>query len=237
MESVIKAFPTNFKDAAGSFNENVNRLSNGITHILNEDLTWIPIDTITTKELQWILKLALNRIETIKWPENLETIDIISFRKNCKNPKLRNIHFRLIHNDFYTQQRMFKYKMTDNPNCTRCGKIETTKHLLWECEHSQNIWKNYNVLMDECSLQHFKIIEYKHVYETDSISAISMIKTKIIQEFIQIKRPKNWDKNNIIKIITNLMNIEIHNAFKENNIDKIEKKWKHFHKLTQQNNP
>ncbi len=130
MEPLINAFPANFRDAAGSFNENINRMTNGITHILKADLSWSPIEIVTTRELQWILKSALNRIEKIKWPENCEPINIIMFRNNCKNPKLRNIHFRMIHNDFYTQQRMHKYKMTNNPNCTRCGLVETTKHLM-----------------------------------------------------------------------------------------------------------
>jgi hypothetical protein len=228
LESIIKAFPSNYKDAAGSYNENVNRLSNEITHILKADLTWTPVEDITTKELQWILKSALNRIESIKWPENLETIDTITFRKNCKNTKLRNIHFRMVHSDFYTQQRMFKYKMTNDPNCTRCGNTETTKHLLWECQESQNIWKLYNEILDECFLGKSKIVKYENIYETDSVAILSIIKTKIIQEFIQIKRPTNWVKGNIAKIIINLRNIEMYNANKIHTLSKTKQKWKYF---------
>jgi hypothetical protein len=33
--------------------------------------------------------------------EEVAKENIIKFRKNCKNPKLRNIYFRLIHNDFF----------------------------------------------------------------------------------------------------------------------------------------
>jgi hypothetical protein len=37
----------------------------------------------------------------------------------ARNPKLRNIYFRLIHNDFFTGVRMKKYRMTKDDECPR----------------------------------------------------------------------------------------------------------------------
>jgi hypothetical protein len=91
------------------------------------DKRWIPIYEITTKELQLILKNVLNKVTAPDLSCKLgfqtdEIIDVINLRRGCRNSKLRLIYFRLIHNDFFTFQRMFKYKMTNSPNCPRSFK-------------------------------------------------------------------------------------------------------------------
>ncbi len=75
------------------------------------------VSDITVMELQVTLKTALKKTEELDFKnkmmiEEFDEENIIKFRKNCKNPKLRNIYFRLIHNDFFTHVRMKKYKMT-----------------------------------------------------------------------------------------------------------------------------
>jgi len=102
---------------------------------------------------------------------------------------------------------------------------------MWDCRESQNIWKLYNETLEDCSLNNLKIKNYENIYETESVPAVSIIKTKIIQEFIQIKRPQSWKKCNIVKLIINLRNMEMHNAKQNYNTNKTEKKWKHFQHL------
>jgi hypothetical protein len=85
--------------------------------------------------LQVTLKNTLKKIEVLDFNSELsiDSFDknsITKFWSNCKNPKLRNIYFRLIHNDFLTHARMKKYKMTVTDKCSKCGLTETTKHLL-----------------------------------------------------------------------------------------------------------
>jgi hypothetical protein len=153
-ESIIKAFPPYYRDCANSFDDNINTENSSLTHILNVEGRWVPINEITTKELQKTFKLILNKISdanfTVKLGiQNTDTINIINFRKGCKNPRLRHIHFRLIHDDFFTYSKMFKYNMTVSPHCPRCGMEETTRHLLWECFESKNIWTIYNVILSD----------------------------------------------------------------------------------------
>jgi hypothetical protein len=71
--------------------------------------------TITVKELKVTLKNALKKIDFLcvknKFGiDNFDEENISRFRSNCKNPKLRNIHFRPTHNDFFTHVRKKKYK-------------------------------------------------------------------------------------------------------------------------------
>jgi hypothetical protein len=69
------------------------------------------LNTITVKELQVTQKNAMKKIDILDVKnkvgiDNIDEDNITRFRSNCKNPKLRNIYFRLIHNDFFTHVRM-----------------------------------------------------------------------------------------------------------------------------------
>jgi hypothetical protein len=69
--------------------------------------------TITVKELQVTLKNALKKIDVLDFKkklgiDNFDEENITRIRSNCKNPKLRNIYFRLIHNDFFTHAKRKK---------------------------------------------------------------------------------------------------------------------------------
>jgi hypothetical protein len=234
LESVISAFPKYFREVAKSFNPENDNYKVEMTHLLKADNCWTPILDVTTNELQWILKNALYKLEKINLTKdldmlNIDEINIIQFRNNCKNAKLRNIHFRLIHNDFFTYKKMFKYKMSQTPNCPRCNEIESTKHLLWKCNESRKIWSLYNEVLDNCNLGECKIEKYEDIYCTENnYKALSTIKMKIIQEFIQIERPKNWTILRMHKLIINLRDLELYNGVNNNSIDKTNKKWNYF---------
>ena len=58
--------------------------------------------------------------------------------------KLRHIYYRLISRDFFTMEKIQKYKMVTTDKCQRCDMKKTTKHLLWECVETKKIWKSYN---------------------------------------------------------------------------------------------
>jgi hypothetical protein len=228
IESIISAFPKYFRNAAGSFNENINTKTDSITHILKEDSTWTSLGEITTKELQWVLKKAMCRTEKVNLENKLQiksnTIDLVQFRKDCKNPKLRNIYFRMIHNDFFTYSRMFKYKMVDSPICPRCDLPETTKHLLWECHESQKIWNSYNEVLKSMQLDKSKVSCYDDVYKVEEEEVLSTIKIRLVQEFIQIIRPKNWDVYRTKNIIRQLRKMEFKNVVGKSAV-KISKRW------------
>ena len=230
LESIISAFPKYFRNAALSFDENINVRNESITHFVRNEYEWVPVSDITTKDLQWILKKALHRITEADYRSKLdvenEIIDPVKFRQDCKNPKLRNIYFRMIHNDFYTYSRMFKFNMTNSPNCPRCGQIETTKHLLWECYESQKMWNCYNDVLVLSNLENMKIEKYDDLYRTETLGILSIVKTKLTQELIQIVRPVNWNINRTIEIINKMRNIEIYNTNINNKcLHKINKKW------------
>jgi hypothetical protein len=189
---IIKSFPKSLVDIAKAFNEEINEINPETNYILISGGRRMIVETITAKDFQLTLKHALGRLEERNFAQKLDveefdTNNIDTFRKHCKNIKLRNIYFRLIHNDFFTHSRMKRYKMTLTDECPRCGEVETTKHLLWECPHVTNIWKLYNDFMTKINHHESKVRHYKDVYKVGHNAGISTFKMKLIQELIQIR--------------------------------------------------
>jgi hypothetical protein len=135
---VIVDIQSEMVEMAANYNENINNDSVSLKYILITGEEWIEIDGITTKELQRTLKGAQKKISVQDYGAKLGITEynkenIIKLRQQCKNVKLRHIYSRLISKDFFTMERMFKYKMVENNTCKRCGEVETYKNLLWEC--------------------------------------------------------------------------------------------------------
>jgi isoleucyl-tRNA synthetase len=119
MKIIINSFPKSLINIAKCFNDEINDEIDGLKYlqILSPPMR-MSIDVVTTKELQTLLKIALKKVEVLNVNtklgiEDYDPNNIITFRKYCKNSKLRNIYFRLIHKDFFTYSRMKKYKMTE----------------------------------------------------------------------------------------------------------------------------
>jgi hypothetical protein len=236
MKIILAHIPKNLKSIVENYNENFNTDEDKVQHLMITHGVWVKIKDVTVKQLQIRLKIILKKVESLDVNNKLQiqTFEkeyINDFRLKCKNPKLRNIYFRLIHNDFFTYSRMKRYKMTNTDRCPRCEEVETTKHLLWECSHVINIWKIYNTFLKKLKLEHEMITKYDDIFSPGKSSAICLIKIKIIQELIQIERPKHWNDDNIKQISDKLLKIEKYNATVSKNVSKFITKWQNIQTL------
>jgi hypothetical protein len=189
------------------------------------------VNLVTVKEMQILLKQVLEKTEVMKFNDKLkiETFDndnIKKLRKNCKNPKLRNIYFLLFHGDFYTGERMKKFKMSDNDECSRCGNKETLKHMMWECSHTNKIWQLYNNLMDTSENSEDKVLKYGDVFLAGNRGSTALIKMNVIRELIQIERPKNWSKERFEETVKNIIKMEKYNFTVRKEENKFKIKWR-----------
>ena len=122
MAMVIKSFPKILVDIAKRFNDKINEIDHFLRYIETSSKQRLTIESITTKEFQGTLKIALNRVEKTNFNirlglDEFNETNILVFRRHCKNAKLRNIYFQLIHNDFFTHTRMKRYKMVMSDKC------------------------------------------------------------------------------------------------------------------------
>jgi hypothetical protein len=227
---VMGAIPGNFKQILENINDNTI-CDDNLKLITLEDNSRKEIEKVTTKEFQCILKKALNKIDVPNFSSKLRlnqefpTSCISETRIMCKNIKLRSIYFRLIHNDFYTKVKMKKFKMIESDECLRCGNPETTRHLLWDCHHANNIWTLFNNLLINIGSPQDSVKSYDELYCNASSAAITTLKLKIIQELIQIDRPTNWNKEIILSVILEIIKIEKYISLTNNNLKQYNNKW------------
>ena len=213
MKIVMNSIPKRLIEIAKSFNDEINSNDSKLKYIMMTDNKRTAIEILTTKEIQKTLKVALGRIESSNFKEKLkikefDTVNIVRFRNNCKNSKLRNTYFRLVHKDFYTYERMKRFKMTTTDKCPRCNLTETTEHLLWECVHVRHIWTLYNDLMINLTKPDERILKYEDIYKVGFSSGIIQIKISLIKELIQIVRPTNWNENKLYNLIKEQIKID-----------------------------
>jgi hypothetical protein len=123
--------------------------------------------------------------------------------------------------------------MTDSDKCPRCGKVENLRHLIWDCTHSSNIWNLYNVMLRGVYPNSIDFVHtYESIFAACETPSTNVIKLKVIQEMIQIDRPKNWNSNKLTQIIRDLISIEKYNSKKLNIETKYRMKWdKYEHSL------
>jgi len=229
--AIKKKFSDNLIQIGENYNEEINIIIGGLTHFYIGENKFTPVSEISVKTLQHILKLALKKTDTTDYNNKLGIIDfdnddIIETRRNVSNVKLRNIFFRLINKDFFTKDRLFRFKMTEDNKCDRCNLEETTKHLLWECKSTRMMWKSFNTILNESGLNQFSVNDYNEVYKFNGTGAVSTIKLKLINELIQIVRPTNMTIDRVKRIIQSLRTTEKYIATKNKNNLNFEKRWK-----------
>ena len=101
---------------------------------------------VTTKDMQLTLKNIMGKVEVQNFDQRLgiigyDSTQIGKFRNQCKNIKLRHMYLRLVNRDFYTKERMLRFRMSLSDACERCGEVETYKQLFWECGESGRVWR------------------------------------------------------------------------------------------------
>ena len=61
--------------------------------------------------------------------------------KKVTNVKHQNPLLRVAHGEIYTNLKLFRYGLKNNPRCPRCGAIESLTHKFINCPYVARIWK------------------------------------------------------------------------------------------------
>ena len=80
--------------------------------------------------MQLTLKKVMDKIDVQNFDQRLGIVgndskQILKFRVQCKNVKLRHMYLRLVSRDFYIKERMFRFRTSITDDCERCGEVET----------------------------------------------------------------------------------------------------------------
>ena len=70
--------------------------------------------------------------------------------------------YKLIARDFYTKERMQRFRMSRTDECERCAEVEIYKHLFWSCVESRRVWRVFNEYMTDIGQQH-RVVSYEDI--------------------------------------------------------------------------
>jgi ribosomal protein L37AE/L43A len=237
IQVIKKRFPINLLNIGCNYSEELNSKLGDLTHFYVGENIYVPVSEISVKSLQNILKVAMKKSKMVDYNKklgiNFDKNSIMEVRRSVSNVKLRNVFYRLINKDFFTRERMVKFKMIVDNNCERCGgfEVEDVKHLLWECRETRKMWESLNTILAEIGLNKFIIKEYKDIYSFNENGAFNTIKLRLINELIQINRPINMNVEKVKKIINNLRKTEKYISQKNKKEVKYGSRWKYWENI------
>jgi hypothetical protein len=82
--------------------------------------------------------------------------------------------------------------------------------------------------LEEKKLGLDKIVTYENIFDFGGSACTTLIKLKIINEFIQIERPKHLSESKIQALIKLLIITEKYIAIKNQKVEKFKERWKPF---------
>ena len=99
----------------------------------------------------WDDVLNVHLLET-DW-ENIYVSKIV----DVHDAKLSEFNFKMLNNITVCRSNRFKWKKITSPLCIYCGKNETVKHIYFECDNVNNMWKEIGLILN-CNIKWWHIV-------------------------------------------------------------------------------
>ena len=160
------------------------------------------------------LEVKLEKVyKRLDWPPpGIDQHQLFRNIWKIKNPILRAIRLKLIYKDVFSNERRFRFNMTDSPECQLCGQIESVEHQLFTCANASRIWDLYGRLTGEQVSSLFEVIACSHVKENE------IIKSVLIKALVQIDRSRDKVDRQINADCIHYLGIEARSQPKQENI-------------------
>ena len=76
----------------------------------------------------------------------------LSFKVSLET-KIREFQYKVLNNIVFTNEKLFKIKIIDSPQCTFCkNEIESLEHLFYNCEITRSFWVALRSWLMECNI-------------------------------------------------------------------------------------
>ena len=96
---------------------------------------FLPLEKASSKDIRLLinerLPICLFKSNIVLTP--CESINYFTCVNKLTSVAHKNIILRALHGDIYTNERLFRFGMIDDPQCDRCEGIDTLQHRLGEC--------------------------------------------------------------------------------------------------------
>jgi len=132
-----------------------------------------------------------NKLETedsINWTSVYSSI----YQCNAYN-NIKAFKYKLIHNIIVTNKNLYKWKISDSPNCLACKCVEDYEHFFLTCRKIDAFWQSIANALCLCGISKnlrqlryivlgYKLPEYKHVNLLIHVVSYSIYKSYLVSE-------------------------------------------------------
>ena len=87
------------------------------------------------------------------------------------------------------------------------------------------MWRSFNDYIKMINQEQCEVKRYEDVFSVEGNRIISMLKVRVVQELIQIERPRGWIMENTRKLAFDLKRIEIYNSAAKHKIEETKGRW------------
>ena len=135
-------------------------------------------------------------------------------RDTFKDTAFRASQYKMIHKLIYTKKLLLICGLVETNICERCNtEIEDYKHLLWDCIHSKNIWKETEKQIRErytlnTELKYQNIIMGVNPDQHKNHEAINTIIMTVKKRICYLERLKSHHPNTIKSLIDSRIRVE-----------------------------
>ena len=119
-----------------------------------------------------------------------------------KHPVLRAIRLKLCYKNVFSNERRFRFGISDSPLCSNCGQIETIEHQLFECPNAKRLWLMFKDIIGT------EIVSFSKVLTCSLSVEAEILKASIIKALLQINRNHNVPTKTIAQECAYLIRIE-----------------------------
>ena len=99
-----------------------------------------------------------------------------------KHPALRAIRLKLCYKNIYSNERRFRFGITDSALCMGCDQIESVEHQLFECANAKRLWDMFR------DMTGVNIGSFQNVLCCNLTCEAEILKSTIIKALTQINR-------------------------------------------------
>ena len=162
---VINAIPKHLLEKARNTQLNKNHFLNHCSNFQLSPSISIDLMKMKNKDYYWLfMKKSISKITaTSKWERELSLNDIHwkdhfkQLKCICKENKLKEFYFNLVHRILVSKKELHLYGITDNPNCTFCGQPDSMSHTFIECPNSKQFFNEVLQYFNQVNVTSFSL--------------------------------------------------------------------------------
>jgi hypothetical protein len=200
---------------------NVNRLRIPNTGELDKSMIWTRnrftrINALSSRDIR-LSRNPARSIEEYKAGFRLQPDEAATWTykvSKINSIRHKNIVLKIAHGEIYTRERKFRFGLSEDDSCSRCGEVENLKHKFIECHYVKRIWQEFNnrLHLEEGNVSFKDILAIKK----DS----SLLELEIRAEILFRMNSLNGEGNYLIRPKVFVINAIKHLIRMERNLEK-----------------